>query len=125
MSAFLSSTAAIISFLYFISVKIFIILCFKNSKTSASTLVLSVFKTPSSSKASKDTFTNSFNEISSPEFTIILTIPNAALLNAKGSFEPVGINPTPKQPTKVSNLSEIPAIIPSIPVGNKSPWNLG
>ena len=56
---------------------------------------------------------------------MILTIPKAVLLKANGSFEPVGINPTPKQPTRVSILSDNPVIIPSIPLGNKSPWNLG
>ena len=58
-------------------------------------------------------------------FIMILTIPKAVLLKANGSFEPVGINPTPKQPTRVSILSDNPVIIPSIPLGSKSPWNLG
>jgi len=113
------------SFLYFISVNTFIILCFKKSNTSASTFTLSVFNTLSASKASSETFTKSFNEISKFAFIIIFTIPKAVLLKANGSLEPVGIKPTPKQPTNVSILSEIPAIIPSIPLGNKSPWNLG
>ena len=106
--------------LYFISVKIFISLCLKNSNTSASTVSLSLFNTPHPWRASK-----AFKEISNPELSITFTIPRAALLRANGSFEPLGITPTPKHPTNVSNLSEIPATIPSNSVGRLSPWNLG
>ena len=49
------------------------------------------------------------------EFKIIFTIPKAALRKAKGSLEPLGITPTPKHPTKVSNRSAIPTKIPSVP----------
>ena len=102
-----------------------IALCLKNSNTSASTVALSLFNTPSATRVSKDLLTNTFNDIFNLELTITLAIPKAALLKANGSFEPLGITPTPKHPTRVSILSDIPAIIPSISVGNKSPWNLG
>ena len=66
---------SIISLLYFISLKIFNALCLKKSKTSFSTSVSSLFKTPSLKKILTKAFKDKFNL----EFTMILAIPKAAL----------------------------------------------
>ena len=125
MSQDFATTARITSLLYPISVNTFITLCFKNSNTSFSRRALSFCKTPASSRISILFSTSSFKDTLSLELIITFTIPRAALLSANGSFEPVTVTPTPRQPARVSILSQIPATIPSLVSGSLSPLNLG
>ena len=52
--------------------------------------------------------------------SIVLIIPNAARLNANGSFEPVGFSLIAKNPTRVSILSAIEIVMVRGSLGHAS-----